>query len=214
MRQFELENKKDTPHRTMDAADPGSILSFGRFGGTSGCKPGFAGAASGIGSILNRFFPVGSGTDFCGGKRMEYAAFVYALSLYGIFSGICVCRSRIASLSGPVVWIGAVFLSQLFYRGFRNGRYAAGSDFLWLAGIGNITVLLLGGCTGMGGVFSSVYVVFWERTTFCTGAVRQGLLDAFRDCCSNFVCGNLRRYDFDSMAVQTDMDVTRKRVGT
>ena len=41
VRQFELENKKAFPDCAVDAADPGSILSFGRFGGTSGCKLGF-----------------------------------------------------------------------------------------------------------------------------------------------------------------------------
>lgn len=66
----------------------------------------------------------------------------------------------------------------------------------------------------MGGVFSLVCVVFWERATYCTGAVWQSLLDALLHCYGSSVCRNLRRYDIDSMAVQTDMDVTRKRVGT
>lgn len=110
MRQFELENKKDIPHRAVDAADPGSILSFGRFRGTSGCKHGFAGAENGIGSILKRLFPVGSGTDFCGGKRMEHIAFVSTLSGHGIFPGICVCRGCIAALPDNDVRVGTVFL--------------------------------------------------------------------------------------------------------
>ena len=124
---------------------------------------------------------------------MEYAAFIYSLSADGIFAWIFVCWSRIAALSDTAVWLGTVFLGQLFYGSLWLCRNAACLGFFWLTGIGNIALFPVGCCTGVGGVFSIACAVFWERAACRTGVVWQGLLAALLRCDGSFAGGSLRR---------------------